>query len=149
MRPVCQFPLGGCIRGGPHYFLFIAVSFSPSLSIFLLLLLLLFGGGGGAPPATPWILHCTYVTLPGMWREILNFILDDWTWITARWPYPITICPALLRLWCRNGGSGACTRTSKLVSKHDLSLFLTNFETGSKLKISPYLFNHHYGCQQP
>ena len=30
------------------------------------------------------------------------------------------------------------------VSKHVLTLFFIKFETGSKLDIYPYLFNHHY-----
>ena len=40
-------------------------------------------------------------------------------------------------------------RASQLVSKNVLSLFLIHFETDSKLNIYPYLFNHHYGFQQP
>ena len=48
-----------------------------------LLLLLLFGGGGArphrAPPGCYTVPMCTF---PGMWREILNYILDDWTLIT-------------------------------------------------------------------
>ena len=43
----------------------------------------------------------------------------------------------------------AHARTSELVSKHVLPLFFINFETGSKLDIYPYLFNHHYVFQQP
>ena len=47
------------------------------------LLLLLFGGGGArphrAPPGCYTVLMCTF---PGMWREILNYILDDGTLIT-------------------------------------------------------------------
>ena len=35
------------------------------------------------------------------------------------------------------------------VSKHVLTLFFIKFETGSKLDIYPYLFNHHYVFQQP
>ena len=54
-------------------------------ALLLLLLLLFAGGGGGArphrpPPGSYTVPMCT---LPGMWREILNFILDDWTLITA------------------------------------------------------------------
>ena len=50
------------------------------------LLLLLFGGGGGGgarphqpPPGCYTVPMCTF---PGMWREILNYILDDGTLIT-------------------------------------------------------------------
>ena len=43
----------------------------------------------------------------------------------------------------------AHARTSELVSKHVLRLFFIKFETGSKLDIYPYLFNHDYVFQQP
>ena len=43
----------------------------------------------------------------------------------------------------------AHARTSALVSENVLSLFFIKFETGSKLYIYPYLFNHHYVFQQP
>ena len=39
--------------------------------------------------------------------------------------------------------SGARAHTSQLVSEHVMSLFLINFEMGSKLDIYLYLFNHH------